>query len=380
MKKSIIIMIGILLVCAKNADGQKTLIVPKEPKVNGQTFFQNFELDDIVPIETTDDCLISHINKAIRYKDLLVFADRRKSVFVMNIKTGKIETSILRQGQGPGEWRQFRDIAVDDKHGHILVYTDHNKLMFFDMKGQFLKEENLEFEGNDMVYHNGNLVMSERREGMSCYPYEFNIYDIDKKTVRKIGNSTRVDFHIRGYGNQMVKSKNIWFFVSLDYNLYKYSDGEIETPYTLTVKNPITKRLIAKSQYTNIPDMHSFFDEVHESKIIYGFSSPIETDRFIFLTCNRSGQIMINKQTSETVWEKDMKEEQLGGLTIINPAFPVHCEKTRIVFMINLYEWFEAMSHKDKIAPEWQEKISKMEIVEDSNPILLFYKEKGIVN
>jgi hypothetical protein len=30
----------------------------------------------------------------------------------------------------------------------------------------------------------------------------------------------------------------------------------------------------------------------------------------------------------------------------------------------------------DKISPEWQEKIGKMNIVEDSNPILLFYKEK----
>ncbi|MDR2425266.1 MAG: 6-bladed beta-propeller, partial [Prevotellaceae bacterium] len=76
--KIIIILICIQFVCScsenvQNSVGEKVLTLPEKQTINGQTFFKNFELDAIVPIETTDDYLVNYIKRAIRWKDKLIF-------------------------------------------------------------------------------------------------------------------------------------------------------------------------------------------------------------------------------------------------------------------------------------------------------------------
>jgi hypothetical protein len=360
----------------KHLVGQKILTVPEIPTSNGETFFKNFELDAIVPIETTDDYLVSSIQRIIRYKDKLILANASPPyIFIINHATGKVDAFINRYGQGPGESKYIMDIAFDDHREQILVYNDYEKLLFFDINAQFLREEKLEEIPLNMIYYEGKVLFKERGEGSSCYPYEFKIYDIEKKTLQTVGNSKRLDFYFKGYGRHLVKSKSIWFTAPLDYNLYKINngDGDFEIPYTLEVKNPITERLREK-QFT---DDRSFYNEVSENKIIHTFSSIVETDRFILLNTNLSGFMMINKQTSEVTWEHKIKEEQLGGFSILNKIFPVDGEENRVMFIVDAVYWEKAVQiFWDKIAPKWQEQISKMNIVEDSNPILLFYKEK----
>ena len=377
MKKIVVIsLICIQFVCActestKQMRGQKEIIVPYEP-TGEQTFFKNFELDAIVPIETTDVYLVSHVSRYIRHKDRLIMLNQHPVyIFVANIETGKIEAFINRKGQGPGEYNNIRDIAVDERTGNIIVYTGHNKLIFFDINGQFLREEKIESGYGYMSCHEGKVILKERLEGLSCYPQEFNIYDIDKKTVQKIEDTVRVDFN-KKMSPHLVKSKNIWYTAALDYNLYKFNKGKIEIPYTFKVKNPITKRLIDKSR----EESNDFFREVAENNIIWAFGFPVETERFIFLRSNLAGFMMINKKTSELTVEKQIKEEQLGGLDL-RQYIPVDGDENRVIIKIDVIEWLRLVkAHPEKVAPKWKEKVSKMEIVEDSNPILLFYKEK----
>ncbi|MDR2424773.1 MAG: 6-bladed beta-propeller, partial [Prevotellaceae bacterium] len=334
-----------------------------------QTFFKNFELDAIVPIETTDDYLVNYIKRAIRWKDKLIFLTVSYYIFVTDIETGKVEAFINRLGAGPGESHVIYDIAIDERTEQILANNDYGKLLFFDMNGKFLREVNLGYGGSNMTCHNGKALINETGRGYACTPYEFHVYDIDKDTRQKIGDNKSVDFHFKGYGKHVVYSKNIWFIAPLDYNLYRLNNGEIEIPYTVTVKNPITKRLIEKSKE------RSFKSEIEENKIIYGFSSPVETDRFMLATTNLTGIVMINKQTSEITWEKYIKEEQLG-LTFFS-YYPVDRDENRVMFIIEAIDWLrDVAAHPEKVAPKWKEQISKMNIVEDSNPILLFYKEK----
>ena len=380
MKKFIVVaLVCIQFVCScteitKNLMGQKILIVPDNPTDEGQTFFENFELENIVPVETTDDYLVTYPNKIVRYRDKLIFKTSTGYIFVVNIETGKVEGFINRKGNGPGEYHNISDITVDERTGEIIVYNDYNKLMFFDMNGKFLREEKLNFRSSNMVYYDGKLLLNERGEGTSVYPYEFYIYDIDKKTVNKFGDSTRVDFNVKMF-QHLVKSKNIWCVAALDYNLYKWNDGKFEIPYSLKVKNPITERLRAK----NDADFSGFLREVHEGKIIYGFGVPVETDRFILLISNLYCLIMINKETSEITCSNILKDEKQLGLSSLYSFISIDGDENRVMFAVFADTWLrEVTAHPERIAPKWKEKISKMEIVEDSNPILLIYKEKKV--
>jgi hypothetical protein len=375
----ILCAVALTQVCACDSKPQKVLgkqeiIVPEEPTGEGETFLKNFELDAIVPIETTDEYLVSQImagnSRMVRYKNKLVFLNVSPFyVFVINIETGKVEAFINRKGQGPGEYTYIQSIAVDERNGNILVF-DSRKLIIFDIDGKFLREDKIGDYYMSMTCHDGKVIFKDRVEkGFFSYPYEFFIYDIDSKISRKMGDTlTQIDIHY-GTNPNLVTSKNIWFTAPLDYNLYKFNNGEIEIPYTLTVKDPIAQTMREKP----------FSIDVYNIEKIYTISRPVETDRFIFLlTTGGRGIIMINKHTLECSWEKYIKEDRLGRNLYL--MFPVEKDENRVLFIIPGEEMFLCIKHfADKISPEWREKISKMGIVEDSNPVLLFYKEKSSI-
>jgi hypothetical protein len=268
MKKLSLYLVSIFLYsCTGNHPVTNNQIVLSHPvkKSAGEIFHRGFELERIVPVETTHDFLLASVDRVIFYKNKLIIFDKHTtSIFVVDASTGKVETHIHRKGRGPGDSMNIYDIAFDDRLEQILVFNNYKKLLYFALDGSFLKEEFIiDKLFDELLYDNNKVIFYNEGEGYGCFPYSLGIYDLQDHSWEEAGKDQKVDFPVRGYGCLLVKSKNIWFTPVLDFGLHRLDGSKIEVPYKLDQK-PLSDELREKA----ISDIRSFFREVADHDIL----------------------------------------------------------------------------------------------------------------
>lgn len=334
--------------------------------IESNYFKNNFKVESIIPIETTESFLISEIRKIIRLKDYLLLLSDNQSVSLIDAHTGQLKMNICKFGNGPGESKHIIDIAFDEISNQILIYNDYYKLLFFNLQGKFLSEiklENSMYE--NITCHQGEVLFYNKIEGYSCYPYTFSIYNLKDKTWNRINNDIKVNFPIRSKGRQMVRSKRIWFNALLDYNLYCMEGNEYSFHYQLDFPTfKLSEDLIKKS--TSNP--MDFFTEVAKGKIVYSINSVRETDKHLVFRSNQGGLYFLQKD-NDILYKDDT-------LLMASDYFPHDGEDNCILFVVSAEKWEEQYKSMD-CSMELRKKMEKLNTNEDDNPILVFYAEVG---
>jgi hypothetical protein len=256
-------------------------------------------LETVIPIETTDEFLIGDgVSRVLSYKDKLIILDQQSAIFVVDYTTGKIETYIHRIGAGPGESKLIEDISFDEDSETILAMNDYSNLLFFDIKGNFLKQEKVKKIYGNIIYNNDNVLYYNHGKGYSCYPYIIEKYNLQDKTWEQIGREDKLDFPMRLYGRHIVKSKNIWIGTPFDFDLYKYTDTKMESIYQL---NPALPRITKDEMKLASTDIAKFSD-VRKNKM-YGIGAIRETENYLLFISGKDGFFILNKETNEIHWE-----------------------------------------------------------------------------
>jgi len=369
----IIVSICLLLSCTvkQSVYTETELVAFPAIQQDDQWIKNNIELYRIVPIETTDDYLLTYIKRVILYKEKLIILDRQSSIFVVNMISGKIEKSIQSIGSGPGESRQIRDIAVDDKRGHILVFNDYEKLLYYSLDGKFLKEEHIGKLFENISYENDNIIFYNECVGLSCYPHKIDIYNLESKKWKTLGDKRKIDFHIRGRGRIMVKSKNLWFVPVLDYSFHVFTEDSIKVPYALDIKKTITDEL----KQMSVSDFSSFNQVVNDRNIFFGIQSVKETEKYLVFSTNFPGLMMMDKNTLVLHGAMYIEDEYLG-MQLFN-YFPHDGDDDEIMFIVQPSEWIRKKTYAKDLPEMLKEQIEMTNVDEDSNPILVFYKVKN---
>jgi len=343
------------------------LSIPMVSK-NDSYFKNNFEIEKIIAIETTDEYLLSGIKRIIRYKDKLIILERKGvEIFVVNVGTGKVETHINRRGRGPGESMHVCDIAFDNEKEQILIFNDYEKLLYFGLDGSFIGEEKIGRLFENIIYDKGKIAFYNVREGYSCFPHSINIYDPQNKSWENIGKDTKIDFPIRGNGCLMVKSKHIWYSPILSSDLCMLGNHQIDIPYTLNMLS-LPDDLKKKAASNPL----SFIQDKRQTEIIYYIHSIRETENFLIFKTNFSGFLTMDKKDSELHWTLQTANEEIG---VVMDYFPHDGDDNSILFIIRPDEWFKRQSNQS-MESYLRKQIDALNVNEESNPILVFYKEK----
>jgi len=378
MKKYIIILCLLLFfACSdksqKSIESENPILIKVGKEANNTQFFKDyFVLDNVVTIEITDEYLVgSSLKRVISYKDKLIILDSHSAIFIVDYYTGKVDLYLKKIGVGPGESRKICDICFDEKTETIILFNDFQKLLFYDLKGNLIKEETFAKLYESIVYNEGNVLFYNNSEGYSCFPYKVEEYNLQDKTLKIVGSKRRLDFNYRLFGNHIVKSMNIWFGTPADFDIYKYDDSIIKNIYKL---QPQTSRLTKEKMVLSQKDSRRFIDE--RLTIMYGIAAIRETDNYLVFRSSKEGFFVLNKKTNEIVWENSVQETSLG-LALLN-YFPHDGDDNRIMFVVNPVEWVHVRKNPNMsdLPKALKEKIESFNIDEESNPILVFYREK----
>lgn len=140
----------------------------------------------IIKLETTSSILIGGIDKLFSIDDKIVIVDKRKAknIFVFDT-TGHYLNSIGKIGRGPTEYIGIDDVALIPESKSIGVLDRvTKKIKIFDLKGNFIRSENLPFYLNNIEYLNqflkiGSLIGRypngiEKYSGYSLFTFDKN--------------------------------------------------------------------------------------------------------------------------------------------------------------------------------------------------------------
>lgn len=140
LKLLIFLFILFLVSCkeSKQADTSNYLVdANKITNIEGKKLSSLLEYFEIIPLETSDDCLIGEIYTVKKRNGRYYIQhtnQRRLDVFDEN---GKHLNTIGRVGNGPGEYAAICDYDADEKN--IYLFSP-GKMMFYDINGNFQKE------------------------------------------------------------------------------------------------------------------------------------------------------------------------------------------------------------------------------------------------
>lgn len=126
----------------------------------------------IIPLETSEECLVSCISDVVKDDSLLLVVDRWSNRICSFDLNGKFLNQIGRKGHAQDEFVHMMCVAFDKKNKRVCVYDGNSqKLVFYDYQGKFLGKEPLYFEYEHMAFTN------DGRRVFLTLPYSHKDYE-----------------------------------------------------------------------------------------------------------------------------------------------------------------------------------------------------------
>lgn len=249
-----------------------------EGKVDISSMFEDSV--DIIPLETTSECLVSEIQKVECRNQLIYISDRGGQTIYVFDEKGKYVRSIGQKGNGPGEYSELGDfIFVGDS---ILIKDKfQSKILVYDTLGHYLSSIVLKYipykrftcianrlyfiaitEKSEFGYYNVIAFDLETQDYHTYLPY-------NKKTPSSWGLSN----YVGKYNNQTL------FIQARDNYIYEIVNETVVPKYMVT----FSKNYIPPHYLKNM-NGEEVLTEAMKNGYITGINSIISSKNYLFLT------------------------------------------------------------------------------------------------
>ncbi len=333
-----------------------------------------------LPLETKQECLISHIS-TLKITDSLIFInDNRRRLLIFG-NDGKFKIQIGQWGEGPGEFLDLKDFIINKNNIEIL---DFKKIETYDFEGKHLGTKRFDLS-DPKKYCNADHFCYSPLGGYYLWGGTFGIKEFGAKYDRYMMYHVNNDFNIQsGYfliehgagstHNRFIKYKDKIIIDPHfgDYNIYQIDNkGIISSRYFFNFgKNAYTKK---------IPTPQKNKRETYENLSDYVLSSSdfFETDKWLHLTFRCQNMVLsalYNKEKEKcfllSAANKNLKTDEIrywGAFAISNNQLVMPIEASWLKIEI------------ERLSDKYIKKTNLYQyanINESDNPVLVYYKLK----
>ena len=342
-----------------------------------------------VPLETTEESLLSEITQIKFLNEMIVIRDNKTKKVVLFSRDGKFLRNIGNAGRGPAEYMGLAEIDVDSKNNHIFILDNTAKrILTYDLQGNLINDFNLK------VYA---IPFSFQYTGQGKFLVSLNPYSEKSHALVLVDSKGRIlrpmldnAIYISTFlspSNFFSTSTDIKFMTTYMDTIYQYKDGQL-SPYIAI--NSGSKLGIAKLADYEKKQGFTGLNEIGEStrtfgnyEGMWGIHNYHETNSFIYfqyITLKTAiVGVFVDKSTLKA------KKAYLKQDIHANLLFPNFLSSNQSYFI----KQFHPGSGLDKIEDfkkmvesytgVWQNHDIKkrlMAIDAESNPVLIFYRVK----
>ena len=159
-----VILLVVLTGCGRNKQSNDDLIIVDVSKSypKKELILQDFMNVEYVALETTDEFLTQGLVQDVG-KEYLLVTNRNNDgdIFIFDRQTGKGLKKINRRGQGAEEYARINEIILDESNDEIFVKSPGNKILVYDLNGEFKRCLNL---GRDI-----SSIFDYDKHNLICY-------------------------------------------------------------------------------------------------------------------------------------------------------------------------------------------------------------------
>ncbi|MGV8096486.1 MAG: 6-bladed beta-propeller [Mangrovibacterium sp.] len=339
------------------------------PQIDVESIIESI---DLVPLETNEDCLISHVDKIKIYEDKVFVLDRGAgNIIVFSSITGKFISKVSKQGKGFGEYITIADFDINPKNGELYIIDGMTDKVLVFKDAEFIRDYKLKLGAkvaSICFLNTGNIAFSTQIYTLSDeWRYHLLITDNNLNLIKK-------DIHYEKIASLVMApiSSFVCFENTISYlpvyrdTIYHISKDLIAPKYKLDFgKNWIDEEFL----YSKNLNSMTFLQELEKSNSIY-FLNTIESNSHIFIYFtfkNEKYAFLYDKETGKGAFLMKYMENGCGynGLPIIPDG-------NLFVGIINPYE---VRDINEKIL---QNHPVLRSVKFENNPILSFIKFKKV--
>ena len=331
-----------------------------------------FGKPQIIVLETLEESLLSEMSRiAIANNNLFIFDKNLMNILIFDI-TGKYINKIDRIGQGPEEYLQISDFALDTNKEQIILLCDvPNKLMYFAYNGDFVKEESLNAYYMQLVT-DSEYVYFEKMNNIETNGSQLAMLNTETGIVQEGIEVIDIKNYFFIKGNSLSKGDDILYVRRYDNSIYGIKNGEIEQRYTVDFgKYTFPDRLIEEESTERI------LKECHENEYIFSMADAINNDHYIMFKTNL-GLFIYDKSKDILKGYKQMLNTKVANLF---PTYLILENTDKIVFSIDDPSFIK---HAVKRIPDEMKTDNKYseileiadKLTDENNPVLFIYEFK----
>ncbi|MDR0431110.1 MAG: 6-bladed beta-propeller [Tannerellaceae bacterium] len=383
MKRATTILVMILFIMAgcggcKQSNNDLIIVDVSKSYPKKELILQNLMDVEYIPLETTDEFLTQGLVQDVG-KEYILVTNRTGDgdIFIFDRKTGKGVRKINRMGQGAEEYERANGIILDEANGELFVKSPANKILVYDIYGNFKRCLNFSRELSSVFdYDKDNLICYD----MSDYynkgkdrskSYHVIISKRDGSITREIFipfktiNTPIViegDRVVAGYFYQIRPSHGKWILMDTSSDtLYNYAPDGTLSPFIVRT-----------------PSAHSMDPEIFLFMGIY-------TDRYYFMETVKNvfnyekgsgfytDDLMYDREENAlfqfTVYNDDYTEKRTVAMTSRSLNSEIECAAN-----LDAYRLVENYRKDQLKEGKLKEIASKLD--EEDNPVIMLLKHK----
>jgi len=324
------------------------------------------EINKLIPLETTKNCLIKEINKAIRYRDnIYVFDLEQQNLFWFNSK-GKFLGSIGQLGKGPGEYIEMHDFLVDT-HNELIYILDFRKIHVFSLKGKWIRSANIEFIAEAFRQtENKEFVFYGAGRDNRLFITDSNFITINSFFPYSLACRMTPRYPLSNYENRIL------IHIPTFDTIYSLKDGKPEPLFYFDFNGKnLTERGFNRLSATDQNEVYDYIMQNCRYVWSHGFM-PLRNSAIIsIIYCKKAYWGICNLNTHQyTIVElKKLNNDIFGTFMYFHP--------TGITDDEYIFSMPAEVMIKDKTNSFYKKNIEILKgVTELSNPVLLFAKSK----
>lgn len=320
------------------------------PKVSQQ--FQ------IIPLETTDECIITEITQMLIQGNDIVISDKKtQRIYHFDI-SGKFLNFIGKLGGGPNEYSDLGAIEIIENELYLYDKGKHY-ICVYDLNGDFKRKVSDE----EYYYSESMLYLNNRLYSITNYTQsDLGFYNLIKRdlTTNKIEGYCQFEKEISDF--QQYWKLERYFSKNNNYSLFQYSNNDVI--YSIDNDSVFPKYKIVFSE-RKIPDSEikkgarSALYFALEKNYILGINSINDTDSLLLMrySDNSIYDVVYDKKLRKCTTYNWLLFSHLGNLLVTN----YHTYDNKLIMAQDAYMFRDA----------WERQYSQSNFNREENRVIM---------
>ena len=377
MKKNVILLAVLCFTMCKQKQSSEHLIHVDFDHSEKVSLFDYFHSIELIPLETSQDVLITVVSKILNHQDNYYMFDPVQSIIFVFDETGKFLFKIDKKGQGPGEYSHLEAININPFSGNLELLQAYGSVIIYDLLGNYIETKRIEYDDFRAVHQFAPIDSANHVFYAMFQPQKIIYFNLDEKKLlheefeenRRLGSFT---------SNNLYQYKNDWFFYRPVHPvIYKIGKERLEPafqfdfgPYTREGTTAVFTQEAEQIFSKRIEEFFAQFPYLihtvrHNSKYVFASLSWKNMDRY--------ANIIYDKTTEKSKFILDFTEKVV---------FNAYRGEEIIVtdeYVLMPVQWVDLEKRiKKEMLDDTQKKIfdELVKSEDETNPILIKYRFK----